>query len=380
MKIAHIADPHLGYRAYNRITSQGLNRREADVFQAFRQALAKVVEIGPDVILIAGDMFHVVRPSNLTIQQTFREFIELRTKTNAPIVIIGGNHDSPRQSDTGCILDLFANLPGIYVVHGRDFVQIKLPDLKTSVFCLSHRTIAYLHSLKIKPDASSKHNILLVHGTVEGIIRNAYDLDVIPRNLIINDDWDYVALGHYHVFSELAPNAFYAGATEYTSHSIWSETKQPKGLIEYDLDNRKLIDFHKVATRDVIDLRPIDAKEFTANELNTAIQRRIETVEGGHENKIVRLVVENLYRSVQADLDFSLIRQVRSEALHFELQLRPPTRDGRTLTSSSDSGVAKPLEEEWDDFAKVYDIPAGVDRERFIDLGRDYLAKMAQSE
>jgi hypothetical protein len=109
------------------------------------------------------------------------------------------------------------------------------------------------------------------------------------------------------------------------------------------------------------------------------IQRRIESIEGGHENKIVRLVVENLHRSVQADLDFSLVRQVRSEALHFELQLRPPTRDGRTLTSSSDSGVAKSLEEEWDEFAKAYETPAGVDKDRFTNLGRDYLMKVVES-
>ncbi|MEN6356724.1 MAG: DNA repair exonuclease [Armatimonadota bacterium] len=372
MKIAHIADPHLGYRAYNRITSQGLNRREADVFQAFRQALAKAVEIDPDVILIAGDMFHVVRPSNLTIQQTFREFAALRNKTAAPVVIIGGNHDSPRSADTGCILDLFANVPDVYVAHS-EYVQVKLDNLDMSVFCLCHRALPHLNSLKIEPDPSSKYNVLMVHGTLEGVIRHAYDLFEIRRDQVISDAWDYVAFGHYHVFEELAPNAYYAGSTEYTSTNIWSETKQPKGLIEYDLDEHKLVDFHKIDTREVIDLRPIDAAGVVAGDLNTMIQRRIESIDGGHENKIVRLVVENLHRSVQADLDFSLIRQVRSEALHFELQLRPPSRDGRTLTSGSESGAAKPLEEKWDEFAKVYDVPAGVDRERFTNLGRDYL-------
>ncbi|MCE5322914.1 DNA repair exonuclease [bacterium] len=379
MKIAHIADPHLGYRAYNRITSQGINRREADVFQAFRQALAKVIEIDPDVILIAGDMFHVVRPSNLTIQQTFREFTNLRNKTAAPVVIIGGNHDSPRSTDTGCILDLFANVPDVYVAHS-EYVQVKLDNLHMSVFCLCHRALPNLNSLKIEPDTSSKYNVLMVHGTLEGVIHNAYDLYEIRRDQVISDAWDYIAFGHYHVFEELAPNAYYAGSTEYTSTNIWSETKQPKGLIEYDLDEHKLVDFHKIDTRDVIDLRPIDAAGVVAGDLNTMIQRKVESIKGGYEDKIVRLVVENLHRSVQADLDFSLIRQVRSEALHFELQLRPPSRDGRTLTSASESGAAKPLEEEWDEFAKVYDIPAGVDRERFVDLGRDYLIKMAQSE
>ncbi|MCE5313676.1 MAG: DNA repair exonuclease [Armatimonadota bacterium] len=379
MKIAHIADPHLGYRVYNRITSQGLNRREADVFQAFRQALAKVVEIAPDVILIAGDMFHIVRPSNLTIQQTFREFTALRNKTDAPIVIIGGNHDSPRSADTGCILDLFCNVPDIYVAHS-EYVQVKLDNLDMSIFCLCHRALPQINSIKIEPDPSSKYNVLMVHGTVEGVIRHAYDLHEISRAQVVSDAWDYVAFGHYHIFEELAPNAYYSGSLEYTSTNIWSEIKQPKGIIEYNLDEHKLMQFHEIDTREVIDLRPIDAKGISAADLNTIIKRRIESIEGGHKNKIIRLMIENLHRSAQAELDFSLVRQVRSEALHFELQLRPPTRDGRTLTSGSDTGVAKTLEEEWDEFAKAYDTPAGIDKQRFTNLGRDYLMKMAQSD
>ncbi|MCE5198085.1 MAG: DNA repair exonuclease [Armatimonadota bacterium] len=379
MRIIHIADPHLGYRAYNRITSQGLNRREADVFQAFRQALAKAAEVKADLILIAGDLFHVVRPSNLTIQQTFRELANLRTKTSAPVVILGGNHDSPRSSDTGCILDLFANLPNIYVAHS-EYVQVKLDNLDTSVFCLCHRALPQISSLKLEPDPASKRNILMVHGTLEGVIRHAYDIHEISRAQVISDAWDYIAFGHYHVFEELAPNAYYSGSLEYTSSNIWSETKQPKGIVEYDVDEHKLVAFHKIPTRDVIDLRPIDAGGIVAPDLNLKIKNRIESVSGGHENKIVRLVVENLHRSVQADLDFSLVRQIRSEALHFELQLRPPSRDGKSGVAPSESGMAKPLEQEWDEFARAYDAPPGINRDQFVDLGREYLAKAGQAE
>lgn len=378
MRIAHIADPHLGYRAYNRITSQGINRREADVFKAFQSSLAKVAEIQPDLILIAGDLFHVVRPSNLTIQQTFREFALLRAKTNAPVVILGGNHDSPRSADTGCILDLFSNLPGIYVAHS-EYVQIPIKKLNASVFCLCHRALPQLSSLKIEPDPSSKYNILMVHGTIEGVIRHAYDLYEISRSQVISDAWDYIAFGHYHCFTELAPNAFYSGSLEYTSTSIWNETKQEKGFIEYDLDDHKIVNFHNVPTRNVIDLRPIDAAGVEADKLNLMINQRIESVPGGHLNKIVRLVVENLPRSVQANLDFSMVRQIRSEALHFELQLRPPVRNGRKLTSS-DGNTARPLEEEWDEFARAYEVPGGVNRERLITIGRNYLLKQVSAE
>ncbi len=372
MRIAHIADTHLGYRAYNRITSQGINRREADVFKAFQSALAKVAQIQPDLILIAGDMFHIVRPSNLTIQYAFRELAALRSKTDAPVIIIGGNHDSPRSSDTGCILDILANLPGIYVAHS-EYVQVPIKNLDTSVFCLCHRALPQLSSLKIEPDPSSKRNILLVHGTVEGVVRHAYDIHELSRSQVISDAWDYIAFGHYHCFTELAPNAFYAGSLEYTSTSIWSEAAVDKGFIEYDLDEHKLVNFHKIDTRDVIDLRPIDASEVTSADLNTIIERRVGGIPGGYANKIVRLVIENLPRSVQQDLDFSLVRAIRSDALHFELQLKPPSKSG-LRSAESGTGNARLLEEEWEEFARIYDSPAGVDRDRLVLLGREYLA------
>ena len=166
MRIAHIADAHLGYRAYNRVTSQGVNRREADVFKAFHAALQNVSEIQPDLVVVAGDLFHSVRPSNLSIHSAFRAFLALRKRTTAPVVIIGGNHDSPRSSDAGCILDLLDNIPDVYVAHS-EYVQIKLPQLDASVFCLCHSALPQLSSTKIAPDTSSRYNILVAHVSFE---------------------------------------------------------------------------------------------------------------------------------------------------------------------------------------------------------------------
>lgn len=375
MRVAHLSDIHLGYRAYNRINKSGLNAREADVFAAFRAALSKITEIQPDLILIAGDMFHVVRPSNLTIQHTFRELAGLISKLDVPIVIIGGNHDSPRSADTGCILDLLTNLPGIHVAHS-EYAQIQLKNLDTSVFCLSHRALPDISTYKIEPDPSFKRNVLTAHGTVEGVIRQAGDIYQLSPSQVIKDDWDYIAFGHYHGFTQLAENAYYSGSLEYTSSNIWSEIDTPKGFIEYDIDHRKLIDFHKIQPREVIDIRRIDATGLTVDDINTMIVNRIEGVRGGHRNKIIRLIIDNIPRSVQVDLDFAYIRTIRAETLHFDFQTRTPLRSKRSL-DRSEPGVSRSLEDEWDCFVTDYEVPGGVDREMLRTLGRDYINKQS---
>jgi DNA repair protein SbcD/Mre11 len=375
MRIAHLADLHLGYRAYNRMTSQGVNWREADVFNGFRQALVKVAEIQPDLIIIAGDLFHSVRPSNLCIQQTFRAFLDLRAKQScdAPMIIIGGNHDSPRSTDTGCILDLFANVPGIHVVH-REYLGVKIPDLDTTVFCLCHSALPSLRELKLEPDAGSKHSILTAHGAVEGIARDFTDQYMISPEQILSDSWDYVALGHYHMYRKLLDNAYYSGSTDFTSFNIWEEAGDPKGFIEYDTDKRQAT-FHELATRSVVDLRPIDAREMTAKELDDMLQSRISGVDGGHTDKIIRQVVEGLPRQTQKDIDYGFIRKIKSEALHFEVQFRPIKRES-SIADLGERTPARSLEIEWREFiGDSSPLPGGVEREALVELGLKYLGQ-----
>ncbi len=57
MRLVHLSDIHLGFRQYERQTPAGINQREADVATTLRTVVDKVIEIGPDLVLIAGDVF-----------------------------------------------------------------------------------------------------------------------------------------------------------------------------------------------------------------------------------------------------------------------------------------------------------------------------------
>ena len=68
LKVVHLADLHLGFRAYARYAKSGVNQREEDVCRSFSESVNNIIEISPDVILVAGDVFHSVRPSNAIIK------------------------------------------------------------------------------------------------------------------------------------------------------------------------------------------------------------------------------------------------------------------------------------------------------------------------
>ena len=58
----------------------------------------------------------------------------------------------------------------------------------------------------LSPDPTARHNILVMHGEVEGVLpygggdRAAME---IPRAALAASRWSYIALGHYHVHTRI---------------------------------------------------------------------------------------------------------------------------------------------------------------------------------
>jgi exonuclease SbcD len=371
MRIVHMSDTHIGYRAYNRINSQGVNQREWDVAETFKQAVSIAGERDPDLVVITGDLFHTVRPSNYSLLRAYRLLNSLQRKREGkPLVIIAGNHETPRSSEAGCILALFENLPGTTTVFDR----IRTVEAgQASILCIPSRGVFEIERTVISPDSGAKVNVLLMHGILEGVA----DFDLahpISRQKILSDAWDYIGMGDWHLSIKIADNAYYAGATDFTSNNIWEESYAPKGVIEFDTQTCEMV-FHPLKTRAVIDLPLIDAHELTADEVNEMMARYAENAK--IEDAIVRQRVFNLSHSVRIGLSGELLRDLRARALHYQFDPRAPRVTGSSTYSPGDSTTheRRTLEDEWKIFAAVAALPQDVNRERLIQTGLDYLSK-----
>jgi DNA repair protein SbcD/Mre11 len=410
MIIAHLADLHLGYRAYHRVTARGVNAREADVAEAFRRAGERLVELRPDLVLVAGDIFHTVRPSNSAIAEAFRQFVRVTTRLpEVPVVLIAGNHDSPRSTDTGNILALFREIPGLLVVT-EEAERLRIPALDASVLCLPHNALAWPReeddarsqeedgsgrpqegdlgrprggATLLEPDPDAGTNVLMLHGTVsgaaaEGKIRyvSEYGGVAVADTAIGPERWDYVALGHYHIATELAPNMWYAGGLERTSTNVWLEAEGPKGFLTYDTE-RRAATFHPLPTRDVVDLARLPARGLTTAEVDQAIADAVEGIPGGLAGKIVRLVVTDIPRHVVRELDHRRIREYKAEALHFHLDPRPP--EVRRVVGSGAPMRRQTLREQVVGYLERWTPTSpAIERERLVALGRAYLDEVGE--
>jgi DNA repair exonuclease SbcCD nuclease subunit len=381
LRLVHLSDLHLGYRQYQRLTPGGINQREADVAYAFRRAVEKTIALAPDLVVVAGDVFHNVRPTNPAILQAFQQFTRLRTALpGADVVMVAGNHDTPKTAETGCILRLFKEL-GVHVVDGAP-ERLAFPEKNLSVLAVPDVPGA-ANAIALTPDPAARYNVLLLHGEVEGMLPPyAAAIDrastEITKEQLGAEQWSYVALGHYHVYREVDPNAFYSGSIEYTSANAWGELVEErqaglpgKGIIERDLDTGAHTFHHLPPSRPLLDLKPVVARGMTAADLDAAIKERVESVDGGIDEKIVRLVVRDVPRHVTRELDHKALREYKRRALHFHLDTRRPEI---IRTSASGAPGRRPsLAETVKEKLETRLLTSDIDRESLVALGLRYL-------
>ncbi|MEO8578886.1 MAG: DNA repair exonuclease [Gemmatimonadales bacterium] len=391
MRLVHLADIHLGFKQYERLTPAGINQREADVALTFRRVIDKVIELKPDLVLIAGDVFHAVRPGNPAILHAYYQFSRLmQSLPDATVVMVAGNHDTPRTRETGCILHLFTPL-GITVVEGP-VKRLTFHELDLSILAVPYMAPPVVP----EPDAAAKYNIQLRHGLIEGIIPpGASDLGRRPMGITVRElraeHFDYVALGHYHVYRSVAPNAFYSGSLDYTSTNAWGEQAEErassspeprqdresrtggKGIIEHDLATGKHT-FHRIPPlRQWNDLTPLSGAGMSPASLDEAIRAAVDGAEGGIDDKIVRLVIRDVPRHILRELDHRSLREYSRKALHFHLDTRRPEIVRRENGQGAPWGRRASLADTVRDKLRTRVLTENIDRETLVELGLHYL-------
>ena len=384
MRIAHLADLHLGFRQYHRLNPNGINQREADVANAFRAAVDGVLLEQPDAVIVAGDLFHAVRPTNQAIVFAFKQFQRLREGLpKAPIIVIAGNHDTPRSSETGSILKLFEEL-GIDVAADKER-RFVYPELQLSVLAVPHEAFFAGDRPALRPDGDEMFQVLVLHGEVEGIFpadRSSaeYGGAQISERDLTGGDWTYVALGHYHVQTRVRDRVWYCGSLEYVSTNPWGELAEEraaarsggraagKGWLLADLRTGKVESKPITLARRIFDLPAVDAEGLSPAEIDRQIAERAGSVTGGLDDQVARLVIRNIPRHVARELDHAALRELKARALHFQLDLRRPEGSEREVGNAGPGG-RRTLPEIVTDFLGRRPLPAELDRDTFVATG-----------
>lgn len=367
-----MADVHLGYRRYNKLSKLGVNQRELDVNLAFQEAITRIISLKPDVTIIAGDLFHAVRPSNSIVTFCFRQLRRLARDTRAPVIIVAGNHETPKRVDTGSVLQLFSEIENVYVAEsGYEVFTFK--DKGLAVSCLPHTALLDLSTVSLRADDRFAHNILVVHGQVNERWVSDFGGAEVELKALAPHEWDYIALGHVHIHRPVALNAAYSGALEHTSNNIWSEASVGKGFLEVSLPGGKRT-FHPLTSpREVVVLEALEVEGLEPQEVMGGIKERLDSIAGGMDGKIVRLEVRGLSRETYRHLDHKELRVLRSRALNLNLDITfASTTPHARAVGQAGKGL---LKDQLREFSKSFEVP-GASHEEIGSLLESYVARV----
>jgi DNA repair exonuclease SbcCD nuclease subunit len=373
MKILHVSDTHLGYSAYRKSTEDGINQREIDIYNAFEQFVDYAVDTKPDLIIHCGDLFDNVRPNNRAISFAVNQIVRL-SKINIPLVIISGNHEYPKLKETGHIFSVFDHLENVYPFYHSKYetIDFEFENKKLVIHAIPqcHSKNEFDRELKkLKPEKNVDYNIFIAHGSVIGVkdfTMNEFNELIIPTK-ILSQDFDYIALGHFHKYSKLGPNAFYSGSTE---NLTFFEAGEKKGFIELTLNKNSLKhNFVEIKTRPMLDTKPIKCSDLKLDEVMKKIKQTVQEIKP--QEKTIRVTLDDIPSSVYRSLDFSEIRKISNNAVHFEIKANIVKKDEDKKQSSSSRIDA--IVNEFKKYIEAQDIK---EKETLIELGIGYIEKI----
>jgi DNA repair protein SbcD/Mre11 len=302
IRIAHIADTHLGYRALGKIDpGSGRNQRTVDVEQAFEFAITDILNRDVDLVLHSGDMFHQTRPPYASIGCGLCQLRRLE-EVGIPTVVIGGNHDTPRLRASGSVFSLLQMAaPAIHFCGGYTEEFLPFPDLDLVVTAIPHGRLTEPLPPAVFP-VSGKRNILVTHGFVPNMEllthRNEPGEEEVGEELLLRD-FDYIALGHYHIRSQVRPNAWYAGSTERFG---WGDEPVQPGYLIVELDpsgELRSVEAVDVPARPLFTLRPPERETdgLDSRALADIVLKWLESLQS--PEALTRVVLFNVPRPVR---------------------------------------------------------------------------------
>jgi DNA repair protein SbcD/Mre11 len=225
----HAADLHLGYAQYN------LDVRRRDFNNAFSELVDKTIELKPDFMIIAGDIFEQARPTNSTLEVAIANFRRLKD-AGIPVLAVDGSHDSAPNVVTGTILNPLDRAGLVWYLprhEGACWRNEKCYVYGIPNFRTPRRTQEelpkFLEQNKPAPDPSL-FNVLVFHMGLDipAVKPPKMEAEASPENL--PDGFDYYAGGHIHkpYTSRFKKGIIaYSGGTETASYN---EAKIKKGF------------------------------------------------------------------------------------------------------------------------------------------------------
>lgn len=273
MTVLHFSDTHLGFQAFDRVNDAGVNAREQDVYDAFERVVERILMLKPDVVIHSGDLFHRPSPSNRALTFALEQLQKI-SRANIPVVIIAGNHETPKTIYNSPILRALRSLDGIFPLFGNEWECHRFDGLAVhGVPHINDNRLLFRELERMEPDPD-RFNILMLHTSLgRKYLMEEYGEQIFPEAFEAKlAGFQYIALGHWHDYQQidLHPCAWYSGSTERFSDT---EIGTEKGFLWLDIETDRScrVRFEAIGTRTWLKWEGKKCQEKTVAELEAEL-------------------------------------------------------------------------------------------------------------
>jgi DNA repair exonuclease SbcCD nuclease subunit len=211
LRVLHTADVHLESDGYGDARQQAAHQARGR--RVFQRIVDRALSDQVDLFLIAGDLFDHNRVSDEAVDFVRAELARL----HRPVVILPGNHDALYANAIYDRHDLSAGASHVRVIRRLNGETIDLPELDAVVWgrAMEEHEPGFQPLAHIPGRDDRRWHLAMAHGFFYEARQRPDRSSPIFADEVRDTAWDYVALGHQHVQTNVGQGpvaAYYAGA------------------------------------------------------------------------------------------------------------------------------------------------------------------------
>jgi len=324
MHLIHIADTHLGLAAFNRLDPEsGMNLREKQVYDNFLKAIDEIIKQKPDVLVHAGDLFDTVKPKTRAYT-TVLEALDRLHAAGIPFIVIAGNHSMVKTRYTTSPYEVLTYHPSkITAAYKFRYEQVEIGDTVFHLIPNMLRVEDYRTAFdQVELAPSGYHNVLVTHGLATAIKdkRLATVAEHELDSTILSDQFDYIALGHYHRQCQITDNAWYSGSTEYLTYGEIADTKGGL-LVDPGRHEVRHLDLPHTPMIDLGTIKCEGAGDITEEIINRIVTRSAPLY------SMAQVTLDGLSREHGKGIDMKSLAVVREQLLDLKIRMKTDAED-----------------------------------------------------
>ncbi len=274
-KILFVSDVHIGIRYPYRVNLRtGISQRTMDFIDALARVVDHAIKKQVDIFVICGDLYDRVTIGPTLLRQVREKIWQPLIVNRIPIVLVGGNHDSPQILEKGSPFGEISIIPNSYAVRYPQSRKVKARNTEEEVgfillpYMTATQAVAYAEE-QIEEEIERgqhmirsqqlfrdwiKHEVKQLDAKVKFIIGHFYvegsRIGILPypdqlphefkfkKDMLPLEDVDLAVFGHIHTTQVLLDGKLLVpGSLERVN---FGETTEDKGFYVYDTNTEKL--------------------------------------------------------------------------------------------------------------------------------------------